>query len=44
MALNVLKVKASLPDDSSENISVVLFGNIDVLNEGDDLLIEGENV
>jgi hypothetical protein len=33
----LMKVKASLPDDSSENVNVVLFGNIDVQNEGDDL-------
>lgn len=34
----LMKVKASLPDDSSENITILLFGNVEVENKGADLV------
>jgi|GEM_PF-2588318 len=32
----LMKVKASLPDDSAENVTVLLFGNVEVENQGAD--------
>ena len=34
----LMKVKASLPDDSAENVTILLFGNVEVKNQGADIV------